>query len=164
MEIWKDVVGYEGVYSVSSHGQVRREKPTYRTRKGFILKQQQKKNGYKQICLSSNDISKYFLVHKLVAEAFLGERRNGMTINHIDNNKTNNCISNLEFVSIQENISHNMVNGIRIANAKLNNDIVKHIRSISNPTAQDKKDLAAKYGVSRTIIYSVMRGKAWKHV
>jgi len=96
---WKPVVGYEGVYSISSNGSVRRDSS------GRILSKMLRK-GYFYVNLCSRGISQKKDVHQLVGEAFLSLRPVGMQINHRDGCKTNNEASNLEWVTPSENALH----------------------------------------------------------
>ena len=110
-EVWKDINGYSGVYQVSNFGRVRSIDHldcNKRNRiKGRILKPGLKSNGYFQVALSdSTGKSKNYYVHKLVMETFVGECPKDCEINHIDENKTNNNVSNLEYVSHRININH----------------------------------------------------------
>lgn len=101
-EIWKKVEGFD-YYEVSSIGRVR--SLPHRTTKGKILKQSKTKNGYLRIVLRQDDRKNNFLVHRLVASAFL-PRNSYNQINHIDGNKTNNILSNLEWCSASHNMKH----------------------------------------------------------
>src|SRR5688572_425467 len=96
-EEWKPVVGYEGVYEVSSHGQIKRVTATNRAPAGLILKLQKDPDGYRTVLLSVNSVFKTHRVHKLVLAAFVGPRPTKQTINHIDGVKHNNRLSNLEY-------------------------------------------------------------------
>lgn len=87
---WKDVVGYEGIYQVSDTGKVKRVGKKE-------LKPKIEKNGYVRFHLSKNGIAKMELAHRLVAQAFIPNPLNYKTVNHIDENKQNNCVSNLEW-------------------------------------------------------------------
>lgn len=105
-EIWKPVIGFEGLYEVSSYGRVR-SLPRNNT-KGKVLKlYHNKRNGYIYCGLSKENHSYNKRVHVLIAQAFLGMKPNGFdpncVVDHIDGDKTNNRIDNLELVSQKEN-------------------------------------------------------------
>lgn len=93
-EIWKDVKDFPS-YEVSNLGNVRNKK----TKR--VLKQYQKKGGYMNVRLSKNNKKKDFLVHRLVAAAFLGE--SDLTVHHKDENPANNALSNLMYLSMRDN-------------------------------------------------------------
>ena len=116
-EIWKDIEGYEGYYQVSNFGRVRamdrillkqsHHGGTYmQIYKGCELKIQKNKKGYTYVILSKDDhpITKY--IHRLVAKAFVPGFCEGLSVNHIDENKENNFSSNLEWVTYKRNNSH----------------------------------------------------------
>lgn len=98
-EIYKDVIGYEGVYQVSNFGNVKCCK------NGLIRNYYLEKNGYYSITLRKNGIGKTRKVHQLVAESFLNHKRCGLklVVNHIDLDKTNNKMDNLEVITNREN-------------------------------------------------------------
>lgn len=99
MEIWKDIVGYEGHYEVSDCGNVRSLNWGNRgLTKNLWLKPT--RYGYRQVSLKG----KMRLVHRIVAEAFIPNPNNYPQINHIDENKTNNCVSNLEWCTQSQNM------------------------------------------------------------
>lgn len=109
---WLDVTIADGKYSrryqVSSDGDVRAH-PDARIGgmvPGKVLFQSKDDRGYPQVQLWMNCVPLSVKVHRLVAEAFLGAREAGMTINHMDGDKTNNFVGNLEYVTNQENIRH----------------------------------------------------------
>jgi len=101
MEIYKDVIGYEGIYQVSNLGNIKTF--WYGNEKIKILSSD--KNGYLHTGLSKNGLIKTRTIHQLVAEAFLNHTRCGLklVINHIDFNKANNKVENLEIVNAREN-------------------------------------------------------------
>lgn len=119
-EIWKDVVGYEGIYEVSNIGRVRthENKTTESALHGIrrwkqrILKQKCHNNRDFRVCLWKEKKSKDYLVHRLVAEAFIPNPDNKRTVNHIDGNPQNNCIENLEWASYGENNNHAFDNNL----------------------------------------------------
>lgn len=108
-EEWKDISGYEGIYQVSNYGRVR----TFRRKSGFVgfeLSDEPRPmslishgNGYLYVSLRKGDKRKNYYVHRLVAQAFIGEIPNGYVINHLDYNRSNNSVDNLEIVTQQEN-------------------------------------------------------------
>jgi len=107
-EVWKNIVGYEGKYQVSSFGQVRsidRIDASGKKRKGRLLKPCKDKDGYLYVGLSDGGVT-IRRIHKLVAEAFIGSCPNGHQVNHKDENKTNNRIENLEYVTAKQNINY----------------------------------------------------------
>lgn len=89
IEEWRDVIGYEGLYEVSDWGRVRRN--------GKILKPFKDRYGYFQVSLYKNGIMRAFTIHRLVAYAFINNPNNYPEINHKDEDKTNNCVDNLEW-------------------------------------------------------------------
>ena len=103
-EKWKDVKGYEGLYQVSSSGAIKSiKRPRAKER---MLKVQNAKHGYQQVCLCKNGNKRFYLVHRLVADAFLPNLCNYPEINHKDLNKQNNNVSNLEWCSAQYNVDY----------------------------------------------------------
>lgn len=99
-EIWKSIKGYEDLYAVSNFGKVKSLKY------GKILKPQNKGNGYLQVSLCRNGKRKTLLVHRLVAEAFIPNPYGLPEINHIDENKSNNCVENLEWSDAKYNTNY----------------------------------------------------------
>ena len=102
-EEYKDIEGYEGLYQVSNIGNVKslvNHKGKYREK---LLKQSKDCNGYLQVNLYKNKTSKRFLVHRLVANAFIENPNNYPCINHKDENKQNNSVKNIEWCSYKYN-------------------------------------------------------------
>lgn len=98
IEEWKDIEGYEELYQVSNLGRVRRN--------GRILKARVKRKGYLGVVLYNKSEPKHYIIHRLVAEAFIPNHENKPQVNHIDENKTNNTAANLEWVTAKENANH----------------------------------------------------------
>lgn len=100
-EEWKDIKGYENKYQVSNLGNVRSLNYN-NTGKPKNLKQKLNKYNYLEVKLSKDNKTKDFMVERLVAQAFMPNSDETKVITHIDNNKINNEVSNLKWVSIQE--------------------------------------------------------------
>lgn len=118
MEIWKDIKGYEGYYQVSNQGRVKSLNRTvsknYNPRRirERILKVRPDKDGYLCVTLSVDNVKKGFPVHRLVAMTFIPNPENKRTVNHIDGDKTNNCVENLEWATDLEQTVHGIRLGI----------------------------------------------------
>ena len=101
-DLMKDIVGYEGKYTVDSQGTV--WSMNYRrTGKIKALKRLKESQGYFQVGLSKNSKLKKHLIHRLVAQAYLDDYSEDLQVDHIDRDKTNNCLSNLRMVTRQQN-------------------------------------------------------------
>nr|DAQ29436.1 MAG TPA: homing endonuclease [Caudoviricetes sp.] len=108
-EIWKDIEGYEGLYQVSNLGRVKSFDSIDklgRIRKGRVLKGIKDVKGYLLVNLYKNSIVYTKRLHRLVAETFIPNLENKPQVNHIDENKANNIVSNLEWMTAKENINH----------------------------------------------------------
>ncbi len=106
IEVWKDIKGYEGLYQISNCGRVR-SLISNKIRKFSV-----NHKGYFQIMLYKDNVGKNYRVNRLVAEAFIGNPYNKEQVNHIDGDKKNNHVSNLEWVTGMENIKHAIDNGL----------------------------------------------------
>lgn len=103
-EIYKDIEGYEGLYQVSNLGNVKSLKNN-KTKKEKILKPAIR-NGYKKVDLRKNKTKKTYSIHRLVAQAFIENPNNYPCINHKDECKTNNVVSNIEWCSYKYNSNY----------------------------------------------------------
>lgn len=108
MEEWKEIYGYEGLYSISNQGRVKShmKKSGFLHLKERIMKPTIKNNGYLQVDLTKIGIRKKFYVHRLVAEYFIPNPDNLPCINHIDHNRDNNSVTNLEWCTYEDNNIH----------------------------------------------------------
>lgn len=123
MEIWIDIKGYEGLYQVSNFGNVR-SLNYHRTGHTRVLSPVENGLGYLKVCLCKNGKGKTFRIHRLVAEAFLPNWCEGQQVNHIDEDKTNNHVNNLEWCDIKYNINHGTRNE-RVAEKNTNGKLSK---------------------------------------
>jgi len=118
MEEWRDIVGYEGNYQVSSFGNIRSldrliiySNGKRRVHKGRILKPGINTSGYYSLTLVKDTEDTSVMIHRMVAQAFLGlDTNSDMTVNHKDSNKLNNHVDNLEVVTLSENRQHYLTN------------------------------------------------------
>lgn len=181
VEIWKDVVGYEGFYQVSNLGRVKslhryfnriycngtniqREVPER------ILPLRDSIKKYSRAFLCKGRIKKNFLVHRLVAVAFIANPENKLEVNHINCNKKDNRVSNLEWTSYSENRKHAVENGrMRYAlgeksgSSKLSESQIKEIR-LKHKNGETGKNIAMYFNVTPSTIYSILNNITWKHV
>ena len=104
-EIWKPIKDFEGLYEISNLGNIRSLNFNH-TKKVRILKQNTNHNGYKYINLCKNSKQKGLRIHRLVAEAFIPNPNNYSQVNHIDENKSNNKVDNLEWCTCKNNINY----------------------------------------------------------
>ena len=126
--IWKDVVGYEGIYEVSDSGLVRthKNKTTYSTIHKTLryweqrtLKQKVSKDDCHRVELYKNGRGKTWLVHRLVAIAFIPKVKGKEYVNHIDGDRCNNNVENLEWCNHKENNNHAFDTGLMTSNNKI---------------------------------------------
>ena len=101
-EIWHDIDGYEGLYQISNKGNVK----SLKWGKERILRPGIDAYGYYQIILCNDNVRKTFKLHRLVAQAFIPNLYNKPQVNHLDENKKNNCVDNLEWATAKENINY----------------------------------------------------------
>lgn len=119
-EIWKDIAGYEGKYQVSNLGNVKSLNYN-RTGKEQILTPIKNPKGYLIVGLSKNCISKQHYIHRLIAQAFIENPENLPQVNHIDENKFNNRVDNLEWCTAEYNNKYGTHNERIFKTLKLRN-------------------------------------------
>ena len=118
-EIWKDIQGYEGKYQVSNLGNV---KSFWKDRNGKIMKSSANKRGYYQVYLySDSKPRKRYFLHRLVSQAFIENPDNLPFVNHIDEDKSNNYVENLEWCTAEYNNNYGAHNERILKTKKLRN-------------------------------------------
>ena len=164
-EIWKPVVGYEGLYEINNKGEIKTIKS------GRIIKYFKNKDGYLSCKLSKKSKTKTYLVHRLVAQAFIPNPENKPYVNHKDSNRLNNTLNNVEWCTPLENVKHMIISGRSTykkgsnnINSKLDENIVISILNIYKNKNVTQRFLSKKYDVSLSAINSVINRKTWKHV
>ena len=112
MELWKDIPSFEGLYQASINGEIRslnhiRKNGTNEyLQTGKILKLNKNHSGYLQVRLSKNGIAKTYRVNRLIALTFIDNPLNKETVNHINGNKLDNRVENLEWATRKEQTKH----------------------------------------------------------
>ena len=172
MEIWKDIKGYEGKYKVSNTGKIL--SINYKNSgKDLLLKTSYTKDGYLKVRLNYNGKDRTARVHRLVAETFIDNPDNKETVNHINGNKEDNNINNLEWSDRHEQLVHAYKNKLKIAqkgvencNAALTEEQVREIRKLYKYRSKEYNTitLARKYGVNNSTIGDIVRFVTYKDI
>ena len=176
-EIWKDIKGYEGLYQVSNLGRVKSlskliwNGKAYYISKEKILSLKPSEKGYVKIALWKNREKEYFLVHRLVAEAFIPNPNNLPEVNHIIDDfehRSDNRVENLEWCTREYNNNYGNRNKKHSENIKrYKNPKAKKVKCITtNEIFNCMKDAEEKYNVAYQSISSCCKGKlksAGKH-
>lgn len=166
METWKYIPDYESEYMVSDYGRIKR----ISTRSGLphdrIRKLELNREGYEQIILCRDSKTKKFLVHRLVLMAFKGH--SNLFANHLNGVKYDNRLSNLQYVTRQENEAHAVRLGLKSHGenhhcSKLTDKKVVTILTRANK-GESNGNLAKEFGVSKTLIGRIVRRLQWKHI
>lgn len=172
-EIWKQIVNFENDYEISNMGNVRsKERRIIKSNGAIILYPQKIKktflqpHGYNSTCLCKNNILKYCLIHRLVAEAFIPNVYNKPQINHKNGIKNDNRVENLEWVTARENSIHSRKTGLNMNygenhhKTKLKySDVIEIFSSILG-----RKQLSEKFNVNRSTIARIQNGDYWSYI
>lgn len=178
MENWKQIdclPGYGGIIEVSDQGRVRVRERKYLIRGAWGTAEQTKPdmmisgeigaNGYRYVALFVNKKRHRFLVHRLVAEAFVGGYSADLSVNHINGNKLDNRFENLEWVTLSVNTKKQWETGLvdirgeRHPSAKLTDIELEEICCRLQRGGVVFRRLAAEYGVSDSLIYKIRKGR-----
>ena len=152
------VKGYEGLYEIDSNSNVYHRKGVL---KPFA------KNGYLAVNLTKDKICKHYYVHRLVAEAFIPNPNGFKEVNHINCDKHDNSVDNLEWCDRKHNLNHSYEHGLKRRGEthgmhKLSENDVVYIKS--NRGIIPQKTLAERYGVKQCTISAIQCGRIWKEV
>lgn len=180
-EPWRAIPGYEGLYEVSSKGRIRRVHPPNHHHKEMlyvVLEPVINHMGYYRITLSKDNVRINYSIHRLVALAFIENPECKPFINHIDGNKVNNSIENLEWCTAAENNRHAFRTGLNKYHPEflpllrgednpkhiLTEDDVREIRVLLENGKYTQLEIGEMYGVSNFAICDIKRGRSWKEV
>lgn len=160
-EIWKDITGYEGLFKVSNLGRVRDSK-------GNLKLPYINNKGYCCVSLYKDNKTCHHLVHRLVAAEFISNDSNKNQINHIDSNKRNNRVDNLEWCNQNENYEHGMKNFLYSHNedhyfAKLTNEIARTIPTLFK-LGFIRSTIAKILGVNTSSIEAIEKGISYREL
>lgn len=168
-EVFEDLKGYEESYQISDQGRIftKRRLDGNRIIYGRELHPRITSDGYLKVSLTKNSMSKGYYVHRLVALQFIANPNNLPQVNHIDGNKFNNNVSNLEWCTQKENINHAathslMQRGAARPSAKLTEEQVIEIYKLKGVLSA--KEIGEHYGVSKNTINMILRGKKWSYL
>lgn len=161
-EVWKDVPGYEGLYKVSSLGEIasydRYSSNGKLHNRGKKLSKKISNSGYYRVCLCDGNSQQEKTLHRLIASAFIPNPDNLPQVNHKNEDKLDNRVDNLEWCSVSYNNSYGTINERRTANTRKR---VQMFRKDGSPICQFESAHEAERmtGISFSLIARVCRGK-----
>ncbi|HJZ23679.1 MAG TPA: NUMOD4 domain-containing protein [Candidatus Babeliales bacterium] len=175
MEVWKDIIGYEGLYQVNNLGKIK-------TLSGFVRhnlygkmkvnekihKEYYTSRGYVRVNLRKNNKLKTHHVHRLVALSFIPNPNNKYQINHINGIKIDNKVENLEWCTNEENrihaISNNLIKkGELLPQSKLKNNDIMKIFEFRNQ-GKTQREIAMLFNIGQQTVSRILLRKNWVHV
>lgn len=159
-EIWKPVIGFEGLYDVSNLGRVK-SIGSYNTCKRGVMNPMTDRCGYFHVMLYNKGVHKDISIHRLVATAFIPNPNRYKYVNHKDENTKNNCVDNLEWCTNSYNLIYS--NGKKVAQYSKDGSFIKEFNSVA--------DASRAYNIPTTNISKCCMGKrhsagkyVWKYV
>ena len=152
-EMWKDIPSYEGLYFVSNTGKVKS------ARRETILKPFSTPLGYKRVTLYADGVKKHYLVHQLVAKAFIPNPHGYPFINHKDENPSNNAVDNLEWCTQRYNLKYGHRNSKLRATLGTQHVVQKSLHGDFIAEYCSANVAAAILNVDSSYIYRCLRGE-----
>lgn len=167
-EIWKEIPGFDGYYSVSNVGRIRRDKAGKGTWAGRILHPKYDSDGYLTVCLSVDGCITAHKIHRLVMLTFIGPTGKHIEVNHKDGRKDNNRLENLEYLTTAQNMNHAHTNGLYPVGekhylAKLTEEQARMALRLIDEGARFV-DVARRFNVTLGCIRHMYMGGSWKHL
>lgn len=151
-ELWKDIKEYEGIYQVSNLGRIKRVETDR------ILKGMKDTIGYLRVDLYKNHTASKKLIHRLVAQAFIPNPENKLQVNHIDEDKTNNMVSNLEWMTAKENSNYG-TRTERMAKTRSIPIMATNLTTGESTEFYSGKECARQLGLDNSNIAKVLKGR-----
>lgn len=157
-----DILKINTAYKITPEGMIYNAKGN--CRKPSICKK-----GYAHITLSNKGSKTTYLVHRLVAEQYIPNSSKLLQVNHIDGNKLNNSVSNLEWVSSSTNVIHSFSSGLsnysgsKNGRSKLTEDQVVQIKQLLLQGIKNK-EIADKFSISKSVICDIKHKRKWSHI
>lgn len=178
IEVWKDIPGFEGNYSVSNLGRIRSNYRNFPSSRGSgicsvrekILRPCDNGRGYKSVHLRVNGSAHRKYIHRLVAESFIPIDNRSLDVNHKDGNKGNNTLMNLEWLSRLENIRHAVNSGLMPTRTNYlkgkDHPKSKRVIHISTGIIHECARAAAEYhGIKRsTMFHKARKGNGFRYL
>lgn len=174
-EIWANIEGYDGIYKISNYGRVKSSGKTVVIKKKMnctkvlrekLIKQRIDTRGYYAFKITHNGLYKNYNTHRLLALAFIPNPENKPEVNHIDGNKLNISLSNLEWATVKENAIHAFAIGLR-KQGELHHrtrlsgaNVLEILRMKTNGSTHSQ--LAEKFATSKGNIQSIVEKRSWK--
>ncbi len=158
---------YAGDYWITKKGQV------YSTIKNKFMATNKHRGGYLTVMLYKNKIGKRFYIHRLVAQTYKSNSDDSLQVNHIDFNRANNCVDNLEWVTVLDNIGHSVKAGRRVVKgaigerntkAKVDSSAVYQIRRLCEQKVYSTVQLADIFDIHKSGINNIASKRTWKHL
>lgn len=168
-EYFKVCSDHNSNYSISNFGSIIRNKGNQGTYSGRKIKAHKHNYGYLMVDFYQDGERCSYLIHRLVTHYFIGPCPKDKEVNHIDGDKKNNYVDNLEYITSKENINHAIKSGLRNnygenhSRAKLTKKIVKKIRK-DYRNGFSEKEISFKYKLNKSHINKIINYKLWKSV
>jgi hypothetical protein len=174
-EIWKDINGFEGYYQISNLGRIKSlPRIMSNGHTNYLSKEKILKpiavGDYLGVQLISNKSKRKFYIHRLVANAFIDNPMNKKVVNHLDGDKFNNIVLNLEWCTHRENNIHALniglsnVMGEKNPMCKYSDEVVKEVRKLYKTGKYKQSELAEVFGISRMQVNRIVRNLLRKDV
>jgi hypothetical protein len=169
-EVWIDIEGYNGQYKLSNMGIIKSFK-NKKVRDGIVLKPRRTRknnNWYLAVVVQDKGIRRSPRLHRIVAEYFIPNPENKREVNHIDGDKNNNRVDNLEWSTPKENADHAKKTGLILKGENcprsiLTEEQVIMLRSRSYGYG-DKRRICKELGIDECTLFFVLSGKSWSHL